>query len=93
MIDFLGNPVEEDNMVIIAITEGRTAKLSRAIVKETKMRPQFQGGIAIPMVYIEYSNLTRFWLPANRVLTLTDNMLPEKRREKYNATEEAIQPE
>jgi hypothetical protein len=56
------------------------------------MRPQFAGGLSIPMVEVEWSNISRYWLPARQVIGLPDNMLPEKRKEKLNDTKEAVQP-
>lgn len=92
MKDLLGNNVDNGDLVIIAVKEGKYAKLSRAFVKDTAMKKQFIDAEHIPMVYVEYSNIVKFWTPANRVLKITDEMSPEKRREKLNATEEAVQP-
>lgn len=56
------------------------------------MRKQFAEGGLVPMVLVEWSNIHKYWMPARHVVKLPDEMLPEKRREKLNATEEAIQP-
>lgn len=92
MLDYLGNTVEVDDTVLIALRSGRRATLGRAFVKETAMRKQFAEGGLVPMVLVEWSNIHKYWMPARHVVKLPDEMLPEKRREKLNATEEAIQP-
>jgi len=92
MIDNLGNQIEIGDTVIIAVRSGRTATLGRAYVKQTKLRPQFQGGTPTNMIEVEWSNVHRYWMPARNVIKLPDDMLPEKRREKLNGTKEAVQP-
>lgn len=92
MIDYLGNKVEVDDTVIIPIKSGRTAGLGRGYVKSAEMRPQFSGGSLVPMLLIEWSNIHKYWFPAKRVVKIPHEMLPEKRREKLNDTQEAVQP-
>lgn len=92
MLDYLGNPVEVGDTVLIAIRSGRTATLGRGYVKAAELKPQFAGGVATNMLEIEWSNIHRYWMPARHVVKLPPEMLPEKRREKLNETEEAIQP-
>ena len=92
MQDYLGNSVDVGDTVIIAIRSGRTATLGRAFVKNAGMRKQFREGPLVNMVEVEWSNLHKYWMPARNVIRIPDEMLPEKRREKMNGTEEAIQP-
>lgn len=92
MKDYLGNNVSTGNTVLISIRSGRTATLGRGFVKDMKMGRQFREGALTPMVLIEWSNIHKYWMPARHVVSLPDNMLPEKREEKLNETEEAIQP-
>lgn len=92
MIDFLGNQVNVGDTVLIPIKEGRTAKIGRGYVRDMRMGKQWAEGALIPQVMIEWSNIHKYWLPANRVVALPESMLAEKRREKLNGTEEAIQP-
>ncbi len=92
MKDYLGNEVNVDDTVLISIRSGRTATLGRGYVKEAKMKKQFATGPLVPMVLVEWSNIHKYWMPARHVVTLPDDMLPEKRRERLNATEEAVQP-
>ena len=92
MKDFLGNDVEIDDTVLLALRSGRYAQLGRGFVKNAEVKPQFRGGVPTNMLEVEWSNIHRFWIPASKVVKLPDDMLPEKRREKLNETEEAIQP-
>lgn len=92
MKDYLGNDVQIDDTVLIAIRSGRTATLGRGFVKDMAMRKQFATGPLVPMVQVEWSNIHKYWMPARHVVSLPHDMLPEKRREKYNDTEEAVQP-
>lgn len=92
MEDYLGNKVGTGDTVLIAVRSGRAALLARAYVKDMRMGKQYNDGPLLPQVLVEWSNLHKFWMPAKRVVKLPDEMLPEKRREKLNATEEAIQP-
>lgn len=92
MKDYLGNNVDIDDTVLISIRSGRTATLSRGFVRDVKMKKQFATGPLVPMVEVEWSNIHKYWMPARHVVALPDNMLPEKRREKLDDTEEAVQP-
>ena len=90
MIDYLGNHVGVGDTVIIPIRQGNTASLSRAFVQDTKMKPQYAGGALVPHVFVEWSNLHRYWMPAKRVVKIPDDLLPEKLKEKLYAAEEAV---
>jgi hypothetical protein len=90
--DYLGNNVDVDDTVIIAVRSGKYATLGRAFVIDKAFRPYFSGGQPTNMIRVEWSNLHKFWIPASKVLRVSDDMLPEKRREKLNETEEAVQP-
>ena len=90
MLDYLGNHVETGDTVIIPIRQGRTASLSRGFVRDSMIKPQYSGGALVPHVFVEWSNLHKYWIPAKRVVKIPDDLLPEKRQEKLNATEEAI---
>lgn len=90
MKDYLGNHVQEGDTVLIAIRSGRTASLSRAFVDKVDLRPQFAGGMPTNMVYVRWSNLSKYWLPASHVVKLPDDMLPEKRKEKLKDVEEGV---
>lgn len=86
----LGNTINDGDTVIIAIKTGRVASLVRAYARSTEFKPQFAGGAPCNMVEVEYSSLHKFWLPASHVVKISDDMLPEKRREKLNDTKEAV---
>mgnify|MGYP006892914720 CR=1 FL=1 len=92
MKDYLGNNVATGDTVLVAMRAGRTATLGRGFVKDMKMRKQFATGPLVAMVEVEWSNIHRYWMPARHVVYLPPEMLPEKRREKLNDTEEAVQP-
>lgn len=92
MRDYLGNNVDVGDTVLIAVRSGRTATLGRGFVKQTAMRKQFATGPLAPMVEVEWSNIHKYWMPARHVVALPDSMLPEKRRDKRNDAEEAVQP-
>lgn len=91
MIDYLGNNVDIGDTVIIAVKSGRTATLGRAFVKNAKFKPQFAGGAPSNMLEVEWSNIHRYWMPARNVIKIPDEMLPEKRREKLNESEEGVE--
>lgn len=93
MKDYLGNPVNVDDTVLIAIRTGKTATLARAFVKDAKLKPQFPDAPPSNMIEVEWSNLHRYWMPARNVVRIPDEMLPEKRKEKLDGTEEAVQPQ
>ena len=90
MEDYLGNKVGTGDTVIIAVKQGRTAGLGRGFVKDMAMRKQFTDGPLVEMVLVEWSNIHKYWMPAKRVVKIPDEMLPEKRRQKLNDTEEGI---
>ena len=90
MLDYLGNHVGVGDTVIIPIRQGRTASLSRGFVRDMKMKPQYTGGALVPHVMVEWSNLHVYWMPAKRVVKIPDDVLPEKRKDKLNATAEAV---
>ncbi len=91
MQDQLGNVIEIDDTVIVAVRSGRVATLSRAFVKDMKLRPQFAGGAITPMINVQWSNIHNFWMPARNVMKLIPEMLPENRAKKYDDTEEGIE--
>ena len=91
MQDKLGNVIEVDDTVIVAVRSGRVATLGQAYVKEMKLRPQFQGGAICPMINVQWSNIHNFWMPARNVIKLMPEMIPENRRKKYDDTEEGIE--
>ena len=91
MQDQLGNVIEVDDTVIIALRSGKYATLGRAYVRELKLRPQFAGGVPTPMIRVEWSNINNFWLPARNVFKMIPEMLPENRRKKYDNTEEGVE--
>jgi len=93
VIDYIGNQINEGDTVIVAIRSGNTASLGRAFVKQMKVKPQFAGGAPSNMIEVEWSNIHRYWMPSRHVLKIPEEMLPEKRREKLNDTNEAVQPQ
>ena len=92
MIDYLGNEVKTGDTVIISVKSGRTSGLGRGFVKDTRMGMQYGEGPLIPQVLVEWSNINKYWMPAKRVVAIPNVMLPEKRKERHNGTEEAVQP-
>jgi hypothetical protein len=90
--DYLGNNIAEGDTVIIAVKQGKYAMLSRGYVKQIGMKKMFGDGDPVAHVEVEWSNLHKFWIPASKVISVPDNMLPEKRREKLEETNEAEIP-
>ena len=88
MEDYLGNSVGTGDTVLIAVRQGRTSGLGRGYVKDMRMGKQYADGPLIPQVLVEWSNIHKYWMPAKRVARIPDEMLPEKRRQKLNGTEE-----
>ena len=91
MLDYLGNHVDVGDTVLIAVRSGRNAILGRAFVKKAELKIQFSGGEPSNMLEVEYSNVSRFWIPARNVVKLPDELLPEKRRERLNETQEGVE--
>lgn len=92
MEDYLGNKVQVGDTVLLAVKFGRTAKISRGYVKDMEMKRQFRDGPMTNMVYVEWSNIHKYWIPAKHVAMIPNELLPEKRREKLHATAEAVVP-
>ena len=91
MRDYFGNIIQLGDKVVIATIEGkRIPAIATGFVTAMELRKQFANGGLVPMVQVEY--LVKFWLPASKVVKISDEMIPENRREKLNATEEATQP-
>ena len=91
MKDNLGNIIEIDDNVIIAVKTGNTASLVRAYVKELGMRPPRPGWPLSAMVRLDYNNLPNWWMIARNVVKIMPDMLPENRIGKYAETEEGIE--
>lgn len=92
MRDYLGNDIQLDDMVIFPRKQGRYAMLAGGYVRDMEQRRQFKDGQMVPMVKIEYSNVHEYWYPASKIVRIPEDMIPEIRREKLNATAEAIIP-
>lgn len=90
MKDYLGNDVNEGDMVVIAIKVGKYASLGRAVVLKTELRKQYEYGMPTNMVHVEWSSIHKYWLPARNVIKLSDDMLPEKRKEKLDNVSEGV---
>lgn len=91
MKDYLGNQVDVGDTVLLALRSGRVAQFGRGFVKSAEFKPQFRDGASTWMLLVEWSNLHKYWMPASKVVRLPDEMLPEKRKEKLNGTEEGIE--
>ena len=86
MQDQLGNVIEVGDTVIIAVKSGKYAVLGRAYVRAMENRQQFGDGHLVPMIKVEFSNISNFWLPARNVIKLLPDMVPENRRQKLHET-------
>lgn len=92
MEDYLGNKVSTGDTVLLAVKFGRSAKISRGFVRDMKMGRRFANGPLENMVFVEWSNIHKYWMPAKHVAMIPTELLPEKQREKLNATAEAVVP-